>query len=735
MDLLEYFVKIGVKDEASDKVGGIQQKFSKGLGTIAKVGAAAVGAATAAVGAFAVTSLKVGAEFDTAMSQVAATSGKTMQQLNDDVHTVMAGNEQFTGNLREFAEYLGSTTAFSATQAAEALNYMALAGYDAQTSMEVLPSVLDLAAAGGLELGTASDMVTDALSALGLGASDAEGFVDVLAKTSSSSNTSVAQLGEAILTVGANAKDMAGGMVQLKDGTTVATSSTTELATALGLMANVGIKGSEGGTHLRNILLSLEAPTGKSAKLLRELGVNVFDTDGNMRNLNDIMVDLNSSMDHLSAKERTNAISKIFNKTDIAAASALLDSAGESWDELALKIEESGGAASQMAATQLDNLNGSVTLFKSALEGLQITVSEALSPTLKEFVDFGSSAVSAITEGFKTGDVKGAMNEVGKAAEQLLGMLVEQIPEFLNAGMELLGALAEGLIENLPMLLDAAIDIVMQLADGFIAGFPQLMAAAGEAIVTISQTLVQRAPEIGVKAGELIIAFVGGIVNALPQVFEAAVNIIVSICEALDGALGQVVAKGLEIIMKVVEGIGSGLSEAAREGREIIETVKNGIMEKISEARQWGADLIKNFIGGIKDAAGKLGSVVADVAGNIAGFFHHSVPKYGPFKDELTWMPDFMSNMANGIKDNAYLVQDALDKSFDFGGAEYDVSVNGSQSAALGRLLALAEEYLPRIGDSSIVLDTGALVGQTVGHFDRALGNLQKQKQRGYALT
>ena len=709
MDLLEYFVKIGVKDEASDKVGGMEKKFKKGFGTLAKVSLAATAAAGAAVGAFALKSIKVGAEFDTAMSQVAATSGKTMKELNDDVRTVMVGTEEFTGNLRDFAQYLGSTTAFSASEAAEALNFMALAGYDAQTSMEVLPSVLDLAAAGSIDLATASDMVTDALSALGLSSNDAGEFVDSMAKTAASSNTSVQQLGEAILTVGATAKQMAGGMIELKDGTKIATSSTTELNTALGLMANVGIKGSEGGTHLRNILLSLEAPTGKAAKLLRELNVNVFDADGNMRNLNDVLYDLNTSMSDLSAEDKTNAISKIFNKTDIAAVSALLDGAGDSWDELALKIEQSDGAAGQMAATQLDNLNGSITLFKSALEGFQISLADYLNPMLKEFVDFGSEAVSSITQGFREEGPQGAMDAIA--------------------------AIVEGLLNQLPELLDTGLDIVMTLADGFIAGLPQMIAVAGNLIVALTQGLVQRLPEIGVKAGELVIALVGGIVQALPYVFEAAVNIVVSLLEGIEGMFGTIVGKGVELLMQLIQGIASGLAEAAREGREIVETVKNGIMEKIQEARQWGADLISNFINGIKEAAGRLGSVVSEVAGNIAGFFHHSVPKYGPFKDELTWMPDFMNNMAHGIEDNAYLVQDALDKSFDFGGAEYDVSVNGSQGATLGRLLALAEEYLPRLGESSIVLDTGALVGQTVGHFDRALGNLQKQKQRGYALT
>ncbi|MEI3506556.1 MAG: phage tail tape measure protein [Anaerotignum faecicola] len=174
------------------------------------------------------------------MSQVAATVGMSVSEIHN-------GSEAYE-TLATAAKNAGATTKFTATQAAEALNYLALAGYDAGTSAEVLPSVLNLAAAGGLDLAYASDLTTDAMAALGIEASadNLTQFGDQMARASSKANYSVAQLGEAILTVGGTAKNLAGGTV--------------ELNTALGVLANRGIKGAEGGTALRNMILSLSAP-------------------------------------------------------------------------------------------------------------------------------------------------------------------------------------------------------------------------------------------------------------------------------------------------------------------------------------------------------------------------------------------------------------------------------------------------------------------------------------------
>lgn len=338
---------------------GTANKFAKGLDAgiskLTKIGMTAGGAAVAAVVAFGKAAVKTGMQFDTAMSQVAATMGVTTDQIAE---------------LRDFAQEMGANTAFSATQAAEALNYMALAGYDADTSMQMLPNVLNLAAAGAMDLGRASDMLTDSQSALGLSIDETNTLVDQMAKTASKSNTSVSQLGEAILTVGGTAKNLSGG--------------TTELATALGILADNGVKGTEGGTALRNIILALSAPTDTAAKAMKELGVDAFDTEGNMRGLNEIFGDLNESLGTMTQQDRMDALSTIFNNRDLKSAEALLANYGDRWDELSGYIDDAAGAAQQMADTQLDNLNGDITLMKSALEGVKNEFSDGVNPSLRD---------------------------------------------------------------------------------------------------------------------------------------------------------------------------------------------------------------------------------------------------------------------------------------------------------------------------------------------------------------
>lgn len=356
------------------KVGNVQLKalseqfkqIGKKATEVGKTLTRKISAPLAAVGA---ASLKVGMDFDKAMSQVAATMGKTVDEISD---------------LRDFAQEMGSTTAFSATQAAEGLNYMALAGYSAEQSMEMLPTVLNLAAAGNMELAAASDMVTDAQSALGLTTKETVDLVDQMAKASSTTNTSVSQLGEAMLTVGGTAKMMKGG--------------TKELSQVLGLLADNGIKGAEGGTALRNILLSLSAPTNKAAAEMNKLGLDVFDANGNMRSMEDIIGDLNGALAGMSDEERTKAISTIFNKRDLKSVNALLGTSADRWNEVGDAVANAGDAASQMAETQLDNMAGSLTLLKSALEGAGIAISDVLAPVVRKIADFISGLVTKFNE-------------------------------------------------------------------------------------------------------------------------------------------------------------------------------------------------------------------------------------------------------------------------------------------------------------------------------------------------
>lgn len=307
---------------------------------------------------------KTGATFESAMSQVAATMGKSKSEIKD---------------LEKTAIEMGSKTSFSATQAAEGLNYLALAGYTSEQQIAALPKVLNLAAAGNMELADASNMLTDAMSALGLASSDSKTLmsnmntmVDQMAKTASKSNTSVAELGEGILTVGGTAKQLAGG--------------TTELNTVLGLLADNGIHASEGGTHLRNILLAMQPTTDKAAAAFEKLGLKTYDAQGNLRPLEDIFYDLKTAMSSMTEEEKQAIETAIFNKTDLTAVNALLSTSTKRWNELSGAISESSGAADEMSKTQLDNLKGDFTLLGSAIEGFQIRLYNLANEGLRNVV-------------------------------------------------------------------------------------------------------------------------------------------------------------------------------------------------------------------------------------------------------------------------------------------------------------------------------------------------------------
>ncbi len=575
MDLFDLVAKISLDsseyehglDNAKDKAS----RWGGALGKVAKAGAAAIGVASTAVTAFAGASVNVGMDFDKSMSQVAATMGTTVDQIQ---------------NLRDFALEMGSKTAFSATEASEALNYMALAGYDANTSMSMLPNVLNLAAAGSIDLARASDMITDAQSALGLTLEETSAMVDQMAAASSSSNTSVEQLGDAFLTIGATARNLSGG--------------TEELATVLGVLADNGIKGAEGGTHLRNMILSLQNPTDDAAAMLKALGISVYDADGNMRSMIDIVGDLQGSLDGMDQASKDAIVSGIFNKTDLAAVNALLGTSSDRFDELSGKISNSAGAAEKMANTQLDNLAGDITLFKSALEGAQITISDVLTPKLREFVQFGTNAIGTLSTAFQEGGLTGAMDALGTILSDGLSMIIEELPSFVNAGVQLLSSLGSGIIDNAPLLVDAAIEIIGTLADGLIENLPGMFTAITDIILVIVDRLTQPAMIDRLVSGALgiILALVTGIVQNLPRIVQAATEIIQSLVEYFKTHWDDIKAVGVELLEMIAEGIRNTLVALWDLGGEVVDAIGAGISAAWDGLVGWFNGLWNNLFGG-----------------------------------------------------------------------------------------------------------------------------------------
>lgn len=522
-------------------------------------------------------SVSVGMSFDASMSQVAATMGTTVDQID---------------SLTKVAKEMGSTTKFTATQAADALNYLALAGYDADKAAEVLPSVLNLAAAGGMDLAYASDLVTDAMASLNIEANkqNVDEFGNKLAMAASKANANVAQLGEAILTVGGTAAN-------LKEGTT-------ELTTALGLLANVGLKGAEGGTHLRNIILSLQSPTKDASKVMQELGLEVYDAQGNMRGLDDILTDLNDAMSGMTQGGKDSVINALFNKTDLAAVNGLLAAQGEQWETLADQIDAAGeatgdglGAMEQMAETQIDNLQGAVTIMSSAFEGLQLAIYDELEPTLTDVVKWGTDCLTQLTTAMSEGGPEAMLAAAGEILSDLAAGIAAQLPGLMQSGVDIITQLTQSLSDAMPAMLDTGAQVLGALVQGLSDSIPQLLSSAVQIISDFALYLADNADAIYDGGLQLVESLVVGITDNLPQLITAAAVLIARFVAAFISHLPKILECAGAMLTTLVDGIVRGaenLAEAALACVAELLGVWDGSMD------DWGSIGV-NIVKGIQD--------------------------------------------------------------------------------------------------------------------------------------
>lgn len=538
--------------------------FNKGLSAMSVAAGNLISgltqAATGKLTELAKTSVGVGMSFQSSMSQVAATMGVGVDQIQ---------------SLTDKAKEMGSTTAFTATQAADALNYLALAGYDANKAAEVLPSVLNLAAAGGMDLAYASDLVTDAMASLNLEANkqNVDEFGNKLAKAASKANANVSQLGEAILTVGGTAANLKGG--------------TTELTTALGLLANVGIKGAEGGTHLRNIILSLQSPTKDAREVMEQLGLEVYDAQGNMRQLDDILTDLNTVMAGMTQGQKDSVINALFNKTDLAAVNGLLAAQGEQWESLAQQIDAAGeaagdsGAMAQMAETQLDNLQGSVTIMQSALEGLQLGIYDYLEPSLNDAAKWGSECFSTLTKALSEGGPEAMLQAAGQIISDLAASVTAQLPGLVTSGTEIIVQLAEDIVAATPQLLSSGAEIIGALVQALGVALPQLVSTGIQMISQLSAGLASGIPEFLAKALPLVADFASGLRENIGQIIDAGIELILSLMQGLMDGLPTLIEYLPGIVSDIAGIINDNTPKILEAGIQLILMLGKGLLQAV----------------------------------------------------------------------------------------------------------------------------------------------------------
>ena len=326
-----------------------------------KVFAAGIGASVTGLTTLGAAAIKVGSSFEAEMSKVSAISG--------------ASADDFKA-LSEKAKEMGASTKFSATESAQAMEYMAMAGWKTKDMLSGIEGIMNLAAASGEDLATTSDIVTDALTAFGLSASDSTHFADVLAAASSNANTNVSMMGETFKYVA----PVAGALGF----------SAEDCAVAVGLMANSGIKASQSGTTLRSIFSRMVSPTDTVAAAMDALNISITDNDGSMKSLNEIMLDLREGFSGLSEAEKSQMAAAIGGQEAMSGLLAIVNASDSDFDKLQSAIYNCDGAAAQMAETMQDNLQGSITILKSALEGLGIEVYESMEPALSGAVEIAN---------------------------------------------------------------------------------------------------------------------------------------------------------------------------------------------------------------------------------------------------------------------------------------------------------------------------------------------------------
>lgn len=614
---------VGELDKSFNSALKMTQSALKGLGGVGaaglKVAGAAIGAAAAGVTALGVSAVKTGSEFESSMSQVAAT------MMLDKSTAEGAANLK---TLEDAARECGRSTAFSASEAAEGLNYLALAGYDADKAAAALPSVLNLAGAGAMDLAAASDMVTDSMSALGIEATqeNLESFSDKLAMTASKANASVSQMGEAILAVGGTAKGLKG--------------ETTELNTALGILADSGIRGAEGGTHLRNMILSLQNPRNKeAANMMAQLGVNAYTSEGKMRGLNEIFNDINASMEGMNDAAKNNVMSTIFKETDLAAASAMLANSGERWDELSGYIDKAAGAAQDMYDIQLDNLEGDVKKLSSAFDDLKISIFKDVNGPIRDTVQLGTKMLGNISEAYQKGGMGAAVSQMGTELSNGVTLLAQNAPKIIGVATSLVQNFLNGIQQNLPAIISGGVNTLTSFIGGALQILPQLIVTGAQALILFSQGITSQLPNIMQMGMNAITALVQGIVPMIPTLFTTAIHAVVTFAQGTSSMLPQLIQNGAKLlggiiggligaipdlfmaIPKIIAAIIEGLfsTDWIQVGKDILSGIWNGLTGGSDEgkAAEAGSNLAASYSAGIDASAFQVQSSVNSMATGI----------------------------------------------------------------------------------------------------------------------
>ena len=576
--------------EISSTAGTFKNVVGKALSGIGKV-----------VGGIGKAAIDAGMDFDTAMHEVKAIMGDCADECKDTGKTF----EELYSDMTEAAKKYGSETKYTATEAAEALGTLKLSGMSCADAIGTLPAVLNLATAGNLELDEAAEIVSSSMHKLGVNTEDTEHYVDQLAKTSQSSGTNVNQLGRAIGAVGGTAKNLHGGI--------------DELCTVLGILANNGIYAENAGIRVRNMIMSLSSPTDEAAGKMKELGLSVFDAEGNLRPLPDIFNDLDSALSGMTQEEKLNCLDTLFNKTDLAAANALLDTSADKFNKLSEQIKNCDGATQEMADTMKESLEGKMTTMESTLEGLKIALYEKLEEPLKKCVDTATEFFKKINEKLTEEGTKEKLDQLSES----LGNLVDKISNFATEHFDdFLNAL-DWIINNA----GTVVGWIEALVAAFVA-FTVIEAAANLVIVFGAAITFLSSP-IG-----LIILAIGALVGAVVYFMHSTTELREKISNAWKD-ITNVISNSASGVKKVFQGDFKGAIEDFKKAftsmpgelNKNITQVDGSFAEVATSSSKYTNNFGRN-VGKMIESCGGLGGKISEslkIASDAFGGYHKGV--------------------------------------------------------------------------------------------------------------
>lgn len=616
MNVMELFVTLAIKDTAykqglKDAEGNASSSTSKIGGafkTVGKVAKTAMAAGSAAAVAFTKTSIDSGMNFDTAMSQVAATMGTTVDKI---------------GNVEAKAEEMGRTTKYTATEAAEGMNILAQAGLSADEQISGIGTVLNLASAGAMSLEESASYTAGAVKGFGDSMSNASYYADLMAKGATLANTNVRGLGEAFSGSAATAKNYG----QAADSVTL----------SLLRLAEQNVTGSEASTALNRAMADLYTPTDGASKALSQLGVSAYEANGEAKDFNDLVDELNGSLQGMTAEQKNNALATIFTTQGLQAFNKMTASSDATVQKFWKGIQDSSGSAAQQAATQLDNLQGDITLLSSATEGLQLAFYNTFSGTIRGAIKGITSEVSGLAEAMESGGISGAFSKLAQDAINFSG----QLPGLTKIGGDLINGLISSVTQNsgsittavgqllnnlastistgLNVFTSVGINLLTTIASGMAQGIPTFLGQALPMLTQFTESLRSNAGKL-INAGLTLIQNIAqGLINSIPVLIAYVPTIITNLAGIINDNAPKILATGVTIITNLAIGLVRAIPLLIVNLPKIITAIVS-----VFTAFNWfslGKNIVTGIIKGVKNLPSLLKTAAKNAVNGFKGAF------------------------------------------------------------------------------------------------------------------